>query len=96
MPLCSSVKKGETDMDYSTVTEQLFNIINEYSQVEVTEDNYMNLDILDDCGYNSIQTIELICSIEDVFGIEFDEDVLNINNIRPIVNICKYISGKII
>lgn len=47
--------------------QEFTDIINEYSKIEVTIDNVDKLDLIEDCGFDSIQMIELICSVEDVF-----------------------------
>lgn len=80
---------------HNDILENLLSILNEYSKVNVTENNYQELDLLDDCGYNSIQTIELICSIEDVFSITLSDEFLVFDNIRKISSIVEYIEKSL-
>ncbi|MCI9322070.1 MAG: hypothetical protein HFH81_02235 [Lachnospiraceae bacterium] len=75
--------------------QEFTDIINEYSKIEVTIDNVDKLDLIEDCGFDSIQMIELICSVEDVFGIELDEDYMLADKIRNLHNFFEYIERKI-
>lgn len=69
-------------MTEDQIIVSLLNIINEYSKIQVDKTNFLKLRIVEDCGYDSIQIIELVCTIEDVFSVEIDElDYEQINNL---------------
>lgn len=71
------------------------NIINEYSQIEITMENVDFLDLITDCGYDSIQMIELICSVEDVFGIEVKDEYMLADKIRNLHEFYAYIEEEL-
>ena len=76
------IYKKERETMQNTKKQEFVDIINEYSKIEVTVDNVDHIDLIDDCCFDSIQMIELICSVEDVFGIELDENYMLADNIR--------------
>lgn len=78
-----------------SVKQEFINIINEYSQIEATMQNVESLDLISDCGYDSIQMIELICTVEDVFGIEVEDEYMLADKIRNLREFLAYIEGKI-
>ena len=45
-------------------------------------------------GFNSVNYISLIVKLEEVFDIEFDDDILTYNN-QNIKTICDYIASKV-
>ena len=75
--------------------QEFINIINEYSKIEITIENVEHLDLITDCGYDSIQMIELICSVEDVFGIEVGDEYMLADKIRNLGEFLAYIEGKL-
>lgn len=75
--------------------QEFINIINEYSQIEVNTENVEYLDLITDCGYDSIQMIELICSVEDVFGIEVGDEYMLADRIRNLRAFLTYIEEKL-
>lgn len=78
-----------------SIKQEFIDIISEYSQVEITMDNLDKLDLITDCGYDSIQMIELICSVEDVFGIEVEDEYMLADKIRKLSEFFSYIEMKI-
>jgi len=77
------------------IVQEFIDIINEYSKVHVNEENLKQLDLITDCGYDSIQMIELICSVEDVFGIEMDDEYMLADKIRNLQDFLAYIEDKV-
>ncbi len=55
----------------------------------------MNINIFDDLGFDSIQFVELIISIEREFNFEIDESVLTMGNFSTIRQIVDFISERI-
>ncbi len=45
-------------------------------------------------GFNSVNYISLIVKLEDIFDIEFDDDILTYNN-QSIKTICDYIATQV-
>ena len=85
------IYKKERETMQNTKKQEFVDIINEYSKIEVTVDNVDHIDLIDDCCFDSIQMIELICSVEDVFGIELDENYMLADNIRNLQAFYEYI-----
>ena len=85
------IYKKERETMQNTKKQEFVDIINEYSKIEVTVDNVDHIDLIDDCCFDSIQMIELICSVEDVFGIELDENYMLADNIRNLHAFYEYI-----
>ena len=85
------IYKKERETMQNTKKQEFVDIINEYSKIEVTVDNVDHIDLIDDCCFDSIQMIELICSVEDVFGIELDENYMLADNIRKLHAFYEYI-----
>lgn len=77
------------------VKQEFISIINEYSKTEVTIENVECLDLISDCGYDSIQIIELICSVEDVFGIEVSDEYMLADKIRNLREFLAYIEEEL-
>lgn len=59
-------------------------IINQYSSIVVDENNLKDIDLLDDCEFDSFQMIEFVCLLEEAFGIEFDDDMLLAEKLRKL------------
>lgn len=57
-------------------------------------DNAIFENFFENLGYDSISIISLIVDIEDEYGIEIDDNYLNINYLNSIENIKKIISNK--
>lgn len=93
--------------DYMSITqknnENISNNKNEEILLEILRDNVeksITLDIhkdieLDKCGIDSLAYINLIVEIEDKFGIEFEDNYLNIDNISKYSELISYVIGKI-
>ena len=81
----------EIDMKTNEIKENLFSIINENSAIVVSEENVDKIDLFDDCGYDSIRIIELVCSIEDFFSIVIEDDYLVFDNIRNVGAFFEYV-----
>ena len=75
-------------------TKQLFvDIVNEYSSIDVTIENVDFLDLITDCEYDSIQLIEFICTVEDVFGITIEDEYMTTEKIRDLNGLYKHIKN---
>ena len=57
-------------------------------------DNAIFENFFENLGYDSISIISLIVDIENEYGIEIDDNYLNINNLNSIENIKEIISNK--
>ena len=77
------------------IMTSLFDAINEYSKIEVNQSNYEGLDLLSDCDYDSIQIIELICTIEELFCIVLEDEYYIFDKIRNISELYEYIKSKV-
>lgn len=51
-------------------------------------------DIIDDLGFNSITIIKLIIELEVLFGISFDNDYIDIEEISKIKQLVNYVCEK--
>lgn len=93
MYIYNGINRWSLDMNKEKC--EFVSIINEYSRIKVTVDNVDQLDLIDDCGFDSIQMIEFICSVEDVFGIELGEEYMLADEIRNLRSFWGYIMRKI-
>lgn len=59
-------------------------IINQYSSVVVNETNLKDMDLIDNCEFDSYQMIEFVCMLEEAFGIEFDDEMLLAEKLRKV------------
>lgn len=84
----------------NSVEEKLKQIINKIS------DNYVNVDeisnqtnLFEDVGLDSLKIMELVVEIEIQFGIEIDEDDLNMDKISNYYNlkmlVCSLVKKKV-
>jgi acyl-coenzyme A synthetase/AMP-(fatty) acid ligase/acyl carrier protein len=77
------------------VIQDIVGIINENisDKIDVNQDVNINLS---DLGINSISLIKILIGIEDLYGFEFDDEILNISKLRTmndlIANIKQYIT----
>lgn len=53
-----------------------------------------NTILTDDFGFDSIQIIQMIVELENAFGIEFDDDELDIDNLTVYNNLKEIIEKK--
>jgi acyl carrier protein len=60
---------------------------------EKPEEAIINATAWDELGFDSLQTVELILQIEDVFNIVIDED--DAENIKNYNDLLTYLKGKI-
>jgi acyl carrier protein len=60
---------------------------------EKSEEAIINATAWDELGFDSLQTVELILQIEDVFDIVIDED--DAENIKNYNDLLTYLKGKI-
>ena len=74
--------------------EIIIYIIDEENIVEIDED-FIEKDLLNDFGFDSLNIISLIVEIEEKFNIEFDDDFLEMENMRCPKNIIEYIERKL-
>lgn len=74
--------------------EIIINIIDEEDIVEIDED-FIEKDLLNDFGFDSLNIISLIVEIEEKFNIEFDDDFLEMENMRRPKFIIEYIERKL-
>ena len=71
--------------------EKLQNIIREAAEKDdliVTEDTIL----LSDLGLNSLELIQMVCDVEEMFGIEISDRVLN--TLKTIKDIISYIEER--
>lgn len=71
-------------MERNIILKNFLTIINNYSKLNVTDENYICYDLLYDCGLNSINIIELICDLEEKFNIIIYDENLSVEKIRYI------------
>ena len=71
-----------------SVFEKLQEIIAEQLEIEASEIDYES-NIIDDLGADSLDVVDLVMSVEDEFGIEVPDEVLE--NMSTVEDIVKYI-----
>ena len=71
-----------------SVFEKLQAIIAEQLEIDVDEITYASK-IIDDLGADSLDIVELVMSVEDEFGIEVPDEVLE--NMSTVEDMVKYI-----
>lgn len=76
------------------VIENLKMILREHGRNENIEINDMT-NLLDELHIDSIGMIEIVCEIETQFGIFFDGDDLDIENLRTFVGISSVVLNKL-
>ena len=54
------------------------------------------INVIDELGFDSLLFVELIVSIEDEFGIEFDMNNLDINKLRHLNELKNIVSGYLV
>ncbi|MEG1781778.1 MAG: acyl carrier protein [Oscillospiraceae bacterium] len=73
------------------VFEKLKKIISE--QLEISEDKItIESNLIDDFDADSLDLVDIVMSIEDVFGVEVPED--DIENIKFVGDVVKFIEEK--
>lgn len=71
-----------------SVFEKLQEIIAEQLEIEASEIEYAS-NIIDDLGADSLDIVDLVMSVEDEFGIEVPDEVLE--NMSTVEDMVKYI-----
>lgn len=74
--------------------EIIIYIIDEEDIVEIDED-FIEKDLLNDFGFDSLNIISLIVEIEEKFNIEFEDNFLEMENMRCPKIIIEYIERKL-
>lgn len=53
------------------------------------------INLIDDYGFDSVNLVQLVVSIEDEFGIEFEDDDLEMDKISKYTELIKIIEKKL-
>lgn len=62
----------------------------EYSSEKFNEDEFMSIDLRDDIGMDSIDIIELVCTLESELGIVVNDSIVEaIRKVRDVVDACQ-------
>lgn len=78
------------------IREKIKELISEVATREVDVSSITDQTILtSDLGFDSIQIISLIVELESCFGIEIENDDLDIEKLTVYSNLCEMIEGKI-
>ena len=75
------------------VFEKIVDILAEQLDIENKNNITMDSELVDDLGADSLDSIDIVMSVEDEFGIEVPEEV--IENIKTVADIVDYIESRI-
>lgn len=75
------------------VFEKIVDILAEQLDVENKNNITMDSELVDDLGADSLDSIDIVMSVEDEFGIEVPDEV--IENIKTVADIVDYIESRI-
>lgn len=75
------------------VFEKIVDILAEQLDIENKNNIAMDSELVDDLGADSLDSIDIVMSVEDEFGIEVPDEV--IENIKTVADIVDYIESKI-
>lgn len=74
------------------VFEKIVDILAEQLDIENKNNITMDSELVDDLGADSLDSIDIVMSVEDEFGIEVPDEV--IENIKTVADIVDYIESK--
>lgn len=74
------------------VFEKIVDILSEQLDIENKNTITMDSELVDDLGADSLDSIDIVMSVEDEFGIEVPDEV--IENIKTVADIVDYIESK--
>ncbi len=74
------------------VFEKIVDILAEQLDIENKNTITMDSELVDDLGADSLDSIDIVMSVEDEFGIEVPDEV--IENIKTVSDIVDYIESK--
>ena len=75
------------------VFEKIVDILAEQLDIENKNNITMDSELVDDLGADSLDSIDIVRSVEDEFGIEVPDEV--IENIKTVADIVDYIESRI-
>ncbi len=75
------------------VFEKIVDILAEQLDIENKNNITMDSELVDDLGADSLDSIDIVMSVEDEFGIEVPDEV--IENIKTVADIVDYIESRI-
>ena len=75
------------------VFEKIVDILAEQLDIENKNNITMDSELVDDLGADSLDSIDIVMSVEDEFGIEVPDEV--IENIKTVADIVDYIKSRI-
>lgn len=75
------------------VFEKIVDILAEQLDIENKNNITMDSELVDDLGADSLDSIDIVMSVEDEFGIEVPDEV--IENIKTVADIVDYIESHI-
>ncbi len=74
------------------VFEKIVDILSEQLDIENKNTITMESELVDDLGADSLDSIDIVMSVEDEFGIEVPDEV--IENMKTVADIVDYIESK--
>lgn len=74
------------------VFEKIVDILSEQLDIENKNTITMDSELVDDLGADSLDSIDIVMSVEDEFGIEVPDEV--IENMKTVADIVDYIESK--
>lgn len=74
------------------VFEKIVDILAEQLDIENKNNITMDSELVDDLGADSLDSIDIVMSVEDEFGIEVPDEV--IENMKTVSDIVDYIESK--
>lgn len=75
------------------VFEKIVDILAEQLDIENKNNITMDSELVDDLGADSLDSIDIVMSVEDEFGIEVPDEV--IENLKTVADIVDYIESRI-
>jgi len=75
------------------VFEKIVDILAEQLDIENKNNITMDSELVDDLGADSLDSIDIVMSVEDEFGIEVPDEV--IENVKTVADIVDYIESRI-
>lgn len=81
-------------MSKETIREQIKEIIVQCLSSQITKEDIVGNDLINELGINSVDALEIFVWIENTFEIQIDDEDLNSELIASLDNITEYVYRK--
>jgi acyl carrier protein len=83
-------------MEREQILNQIYRVIKETVNRDINDDLLReDVDIIQTIGMNSIDAIGVLVKIEEIFGIEIEDEDLSVELIRSSGSLAKYVAEKL-